>query len=161
MVTKISISYTVIYILRVQYSQSFGYGMEKGGSNYFIYIALLQLSMIILTDTLETFFATGMVLKEYLRGNLKKVMDSRRISKMIRGGFVIFGLGMVCNGFYKTMIKVNQRNILISEELVNEEKYTYPSITFCYKYKYGGKDVFQNYYPYLYEKWKKEGIMAF
>ena len=52
---------------------------------------------------------------------------------MIRGGFVIFGLGMVCNGFYKTMIKVNQRNILISEEVVNEEKYTYPSITFCVK----------------------------
>ena len=101
-----------------------------------------------------------MVLKEYLRGNLKKVMDSRRISKIIRGGFVIFGLGMVCNGFYKTMIKVNQRNILLSEELVNEEKYTYPSITFCYKYKYGGKDVFQNYYPYLYEKWKKEGILT-
>ena len=115
---------------------------------------------MILAVKLETFFARSMALKEYLRKSLKNVTDSRRISKMIRGGFVIFGLGMVCNGFYKTMIKVNQRNILISEELVNEEKYTYPSITFCYKYKYGGKDVFQNYYPYLYEKWKKEGIMT-
>ena len=114
---------------------------------------------MILADTWETLFARDMVFKDYLTVNLKKVMDSRRISKIIRGGFVIFGLGMVCNGFYKTMIKVNQRNILISEELVNEEKYTYPSITFCYKYKYGGKDVFQNYYPYLYEKWKKEGII--
>ena len=55
------------------------------------------------------------------------------------------------------MIKVTEKTILIRKELVNEEKYRYPSITFCYKYKHGGKDVFMNYYPRVYEKWKKEG----
>ena len=94
-----------------------------------------------------------MDIKTYLR----KYTNGRTISKVIRGGFVIFGICMVCIGFYNTMMQVGQRNILMREELVHEEKYRYPSITFCYKYKHGGKDVFQNYYPYLYKKWKKAG----
>ena len=55
------------------------------------------------------------------------------------------------------MVKVNQSHILINEEVVVAEKYTYPSITFCYKYKHGGKDVLKNYYPSLFDKWKKLG----
>ena len=80
------------------------------------------------------------------------------IPKLIRSGFVLFGIAFVFYGFYRTMLKVSQKNILIREEVVVKEKFTYPSITFCYKYKHGGKDVFRNYYPSLYDKWKKSGM---
>ena len=80
------------------------------------------------------------------------------IPKLIRGCFLLFGIGFVLYGFYRTMLKVGQNNVLISEEVVVEDKYTYPSITFCYKYKHGGKDVLKNYYPSLYEKWKLLGL---
>ena len=81
------------------------------------------------------------------------------IPKLIRTGFLIFGISFVIYGFYRTMLKVSQQNILISEEVVVKEKFTYPSITFCYKYKHGGKDVFRNYYPSLYDKWKESGTL--
>ena len=84
-------------------------------------------------------------------------VDYTVIPKVIRVGFLFFGIGFVLYGFYGTMVKVNQSHILISEEVVVEEKYTYPSITFCYKYKHGGKDVLKNYYPSLFDKWKKLG----
>ena len=92
-----------------------------------------------------------------IRKYLRELKNRITISKVIRGGFVIFGIGMVCVGFYNTLLQVSQRNILMRQELFHEEKYRYPSITFCYKYKHGGKDVFQNYYPYLYKKWKRAG----
>ena len=91
--------------------------------------------------------------------NLDSAKKYSIIPKLIRGGFLIFGVGFVVYGFYRTMHKVSQRNILIREEVVVKEKYTYPSITFCYKYKNGGKDVFRNYYPPLYDKWKKSGMV--
>ena len=94
-----------------------------------------------------------MGIKKYLREFTNRIT----ISKVIRGGFVIFGICMVCVGFYNTLLQVSQRNILMRQELFHEEKYRYPSITFCYKYKHGGKDVFQNYYPYLYKKWERAG----
>ena len=85
--------------------------------------------------------------------------DYGMIPKLIRSGFLIFGIGFVLYGFYRTMLKVSRQNILIAEEVVVKEKFTYPSITFCYKYKHGGKDVFRNYYPSLYNKWKKSGML--
>ena len=84
-------------------------------------------------------------------------VDYSVIPKIIRVGFLFFGIGFVLYGFYGTMVKVNQSHILMSEEVVVEEKYTYPSITFCYKYKHGDKNVLKNYYPSLFEKWKKLG----
>ena len=94
-----------------------------------------------------------MGIKKYLR----ELTNGLTVSKVIRGGFVIFGICMVCVGFYNTLLQVSQRNILMRQELFHEEKYRYPSITFCYKYKHGGKDVFQNYYPHVYKKWKTAG----
>lgn len=84
--------------------------------------------------------------------------DYGMLPKFIRRGFLLFGFCFVLYGFHGTMVKISQRNILISEEVVVEDKFTYPSITFCYKYKHGGKDVFKNYYPSLYEKWRNSGI---
>ena len=84
-------------------------------------------------------------------------VDCSVIPKILRSCFIFFGIGFVLYGFYGTMVKVNQNHILISDEVAVEEKYTYPSITFCYKYKHGGKDVLKNYYPSLFNKWKKLG----
>ena len=90
---------------------------------------------------------------------LTPIQDYKTIAKkFIKTGFVIFGIIMVCAGFYNTMIRVHQNHILIRDEVFVEERYTYPSITFCYKYKYGGKDVVQNYLPSLYDKLKASGM---
>ena len=75
--------------------------------------------------------------------------------------FILFGTGFVCYGFYKTMLKVHKGNVLIREEVRVKHKYTYPSITFCYKFKHGTKDVLRNYYPYLYNKWKNSGMFYY
>ena len=37
------------------------------------------------------------------------------------------------------------------------DKMKYPSVTFCYKFKHGSKDVVQNYYPFLFEVAKQKG----
>ena len=90
---------------------------------------------------------------------LTPIKDYKTIAKkFIKTGFVIFGIIMVCAGFYNTMIRVHQNHILIRDEVFVAERYTYPSITFCYKYKYGGKDVVQNYLPSLYDKLKMSGM---
>ena len=78
-------------------------------------------------------------------------------SKTIRIMFILFGIGFVFYGFYRTMVKVNQGNVLIREEVHAKQKHIYPSITFCYKFKHGTKDVLRNYYPLLYKKWQKSG----
>ena len=91
---------------------------------------------------------------------LKATTDCINIPKLIKSGFVIFGIVMVCFGFYKTMIRASQRSILIREEVIIEDKHTYPSITFCNKYKYGGKNVFRNYYPYLYQHLRNSGRLV-
>ena len=92
---------------------------------------------------------------------LTPIKDYKTIAKkFIKTGFVIFGIIMVCAGFYNTMIRVHQNHILIRDEVFVKERYTYPSITFCYKYKYGGKDVVQNYLPSLYDKLKASGMVV-
>ena len=99
----------------------------------------------------------NMALKVGIATSLKETTDCINIPKLIKSGFVIFGIVMVCFGFYKTMIRASQRSILIREEVIIEEKYTYPSVTFCSKYKYGGKNVFRNYYPHLYNHLRNSG----
>ena len=79
------------------------------------------------------------------------------IAKGVRTAFVIFGIVYVIYGFIKTMQKFQEGNVNIKEEVISQKKYRYPSVTFCYKYKHGTKDVLHNYYPDLYEKWKNSG----
>ena len=100
-------------------------------------------------------------LQEGVKICLTPIRDYKTIAKkLIKTGFVIFGIIMVCAGFYNTMIRVHQNHILIRDEVFVAERYTYPSITFCYKYKYGGKDVVQNYLPSLYDKLKASGMVV-
>ena len=79
------------------------------------------------------------------------------IAKGVRTAFVIFGIVYVMYGFIKSMQKFQEGNVNIKEEVISQKKYRYPSVTFCYKYKHGTKDVLHNYYPDLYEKWKNSG----
>ena len=86
---------------------------------------------------------------------------SRIIPKVVRSIFVLIALSFFCRAFHQTMIKAKQGNILIKEEVRVFPRYTYPSITFCYKYKHGSKDALRNYDPYLYERWKISGNSSF
>ena len=79
------------------------------------------------------------------------------VSKCIRTVFVLFGIVYVLYMFTRTMQKVKDGNVLVKEEVQSPTKYKYPSVTFCYKYRHGSKDVLHNYYPDLFRKWKKSG----
>ena len=86
---------------------------------------------------------------------------SRLLAKCIRTAFVLFGIVYVLYGFTQTMRKFKEGNVLIKEQVFSHTKYKYPSVTFCYKYKHGGKNVLDNYYPDLYEKWKQSGNLFY
>ena len=79
------------------------------------------------------------------------------IAKGVRTAFVVFGIVYVMYGFIKSMQKFQDGNVNIKEEVISQKKYRYPSVTFCYKYKHGAKDVLHNYYSGLYEEWRKSG----
>ena len=85
---------------------------------------------------------------------------SQNLPRVVRGIFVLFAIFFVCRAFYKTLLKAQDGNVLIKEEVRVFHRYKYPSITFCYKYKHGGKEVLRNYYPRLYKKWKKSGTVS-
>ena len=82
---------------------------------------------------------------------------SQNLPKVVRSIFILIAIFFVCRAFYKTLLKAKDGNILIKEEVRVAHRYKYPSITFCYKYKHGGKEVLRNYYPHLYKKWKQLG----
>ena len=67
----------------------------------------------------------------------------------------------VCVGFYTTMLKVNENHVSIREEIQVLPKYRYPSLTFCYTFKHGGKDVMEMFYQHLFDKWKQSGKYSF
>ena len=71
--------------------------------------------------------------------------------------YILFGLTFVCHGFYKTIAKLADEQVFMRDVQLGPDKVKYPSVTFCYKYKHGGKDVFGTYSQKFYEKWKKSG----
>ena len=81
----------------------------------------------------------------------------KKLAKSVRMIFVVFGMVYVLYSFTKTMKKVKEGNVLVKEEARSFTKYKYPSVTFCYKYKHGSKEVLRSYYPRLYKKWKESG----
>ena len=89
--------------------------------------------------------------------NSKHVVQFKTLKNVVRGIFVTFGTIVVLYGFYGTMREVNQMKVLLQEEVEIKEKYLYPSITFCYKIKHGGKEALRNYLSFLFEKWKDQG----
>ena len=92
---------------------------------------------------------------------LVELKDSLKIThlvtKLVRTGFVIFGVVYVLYGFAKTMQKFKAGNVLVKEEIFYPQKYVYPSITFCYKYKHRGKNIINAYFQDLFEKLKQSG----
>ena len=79
------------------------------------------------------------------------------------GRFFYIGgaLYFVCVGFYTTMLKVKENHVSIKEEIQVLPKYRYPSLTFCYVFKHGGKDVMEMFYQHLFDKWKQSGNWSF
>ena len=90
--------------------------------------------------------------------NDKSLEITKKGTKAVRIMFVLFGIGYVLYSFTRTLQKYKEGNVLAKQETKYFDKYRYPSITFCYKFKHGSKDVMNNYYPSLYKKWKATGI---
>ena len=89
--------------------------------------------------------------------NSTQLVQFKTLKNVVRGIFVTFGMIVVLYGFYGTVREVNQMKVLLQEEVEIKEKYLYPSITFCYKFKHGGKEALRNYHSFLFEKWKDQG----
>ena len=93
-------------------------------------------------------------------GNLP-LRSSRKILKFILKfvRFLYFGgaIYFVCFGYYETMLKAKEENRHVKEEVKVFSKHRYPSLTFCYVYKDGGKYVWKLYLRHLIENWKHSG----
>ena len=95
---------------------------------------------------------------EYNIAYAKFLKTIEKWTKSFRMIFVLLGIGYVLYSFSRTIQKYREGNVLVKQENKYFEKYRYPSVTFCYKFKHGSKDVMNNYYPSLYKKWQATGI---
>ena len=79
------------------------------------------------------------------------------ILTFVRFLYIGVAICFVCFGYYETMLIAKQGNRHVKEEVTVLSKYRYPSITFCYVFKHGGKDVWSLYFRHFIEKWKQSG----
>lgn len=103
--------------------------------------------------------------------NIKRFVDNKfsasslctyqMMLKLGRFLYITGAIYFVCFGFYTTMLKVKDNQISIKEETQVLPKYRYPSLTFCFIFKHGGKDVMEMYYQQLFDKWKQSGNGSF
>ena len=87
-----------------------------------------------------------------------KLCSFQNILYIFRMIYVAIGTVVVCYGFQRGYKKFISYNIVIKEQVYTLDKMRYPSITFCYKFKHGSKDVIQNYYPFLFQMAEQQGI---
>ena len=88
---------------------------------------------------------------------VKSKFTCQNILKFALWVYLLLALTFVGHGLYKTIIKMKAEHILAKETHLLPDKIEYPSITFCYKYKHGGKDALGTYYKNFFEKWKRSG----
>ena len=79
------------------------------------------------------------------------------IVNIFKCAYLIFAAIFVCYGFYNTIVKIQQHSIGIKYGVQVVPKIKFPSVTFCHKYKHGGKNALLTYTHQLFEKWKKSG----
>ena len=94
---------------------------------------------------------------EFLIRNCKQC-SFQNILYILRMIYVAIGTVVVCYGFQRGYKKFISHNIVIKEQVYTLDKMRYPSITFCYKFKHGSKDVIQSYYPFLFQMAEEKGI---
>ena len=78
------------------------------------------------------------------------------IFESLRILYIIFALVMVFDAFHQQYHKRMAEDVLSRKIYKDLKKMKYPSITFCYKYKHGTKQIMDNYLSSFYEKSKKE-----
>ena len=76
--------------------------------------------------------------------------------EFIRFLYIIFALVKVFEAFYNQYHKTMAEDVLTRRTQPTLNKMKYPSITFCYKYKHGSKQIMDNYLPSFYEKSKEK-----
>ena len=86
-----------------------------------------------------------------------RVNNPKISATAIKITYIILASGFVCHGFYKTMEKMKEGNILVKEAVYVLPKIKYPSVTFCYKYKHGSKKALETYASYFTQRWKASG----
>ena len=77
--------------------------------------------------------------------------------RIVRNMYLLCAVVFVSHGLYKTLRKVQEQNVNVSTEIKLVSKIKFPSVTFCHKYKHGGKDAMLAYSNQLLGKWKESG----
>ena len=80
------------------------------------------------------------------------------IITLIRYVYVVIAVGLVCNAIYKEYDKMVTEDVSRRQEYHTSKQRRYPSVTFCYKFKHGTKQVMDNYLPKFVEKAKNNGM---
>ena len=81
----------------------------------------------------------------------------KTIAKILKILYLILATIFVCHSLYTTVSKVEKEKVNIKVGVTVISKIKFPSITFCHKYKHGGKDALTAYSTHLFESWKKSG----
>ena len=81
----------------------------------------------------------------------------QQIVKVVRLAYLILAVVLVCRGLYETFTKVQEQAINVRAERKLVSSIKFPSVTFCYKYKHGTKEVMSAYSHQLFDKWKESG----
>ena len=85
------------------------------------------------------------------------IKDTRIAVKAIEAVYIVLASCFVGHGIYRTIEKMNERNILVKEEVDVVPMIRYPSLTFCYKYTHGSKRAIDTYNSHFAKKWIKSG----
>ena len=79
------------------------------------------------------------------------------ILRLARIVYIAFAIYFVTFGYYKTLMVAKEGRRNLQEEVTVLEKYRYPSITFCNKFKHGQKNVWSLYYLNLLKRFIDSG----
>ena len=81
----------------------------------------------------------------------------QQVVKFVRLAYLLLAVALVCQGLYVTLAKVRQETVSVRDERKLVSSIKFPSVTFCYKFKHGTKEVMSAYSHQLLDKWKQSG----
>ena len=83
--------------------------------------------------------------------NLRLVLDG------VRFVYLAIAIVVVCKGIYNGYKKMIEEDLSYRQEVQINDAMRYPSVSFCYKYNHGTKNVIDNYFPKFFEVAKNDG----
>ena len=80
-----------------------------------------------------------------------------RCLRLVRYVYLAIAIVIVGEGMYNVYKKMIEEDLMYRQEVHINDAMRYPSVSFCYKYNHGTKNVLDNYFPKFLEVAKNEG----